>query len=196
MFIIDLDKDYSPPKRRQDVTPIESVPENPYPTPMPVEKKPALEEDDKKGRLLREIEEKETYIRYQRAMAHRNYRNLLGNDLLPKKGITDADFIEIYEQIDEYTKELTRLYIRKQQVEKYGDIRNLKVMTNEDLARIGALKNRRSRLNDNLYKARKAHQAAEATGNTTKATNATEKLSKLELEYLEVCNELERLKDA
>lgn len=152
--------------------------------------------DDKQKLLIRDIEEKENYIRYQRAIAHQQYRKLLGPDLLPKKGVTDDDFLVIYEQIDSYTDDLKNLYIKKQQIEKFGELRPQKVLTNDDLAKISALKHQRSRVNDRLYKARQSQKVAEVKGSGLKLQNCILKIQQLELEYLDIQNQLKKLENA
>lgn len=151
---------------------------------------------EKQKLLIRDIEEKENYVRYQRAIAHQQYRKLLGPDLLPKKGIDENDFLIIYNHIDDYTDDLKNLYIKKQQIEKFGELRPQKVITNEQLAKISALKHQRSRLNDRLYKARQGQKIAEAKGLGLKVQNYTVKIQELELEYLDVQTQLKKLENA
>lgn len=153
-----------------------------------------ITEKERKDLLIRQIEEKDAYLRHQRAMLHRNYRKLV-NDKMEPTGSREQ-FIELYEQIESFTEDLKRLWIKKEQVLKYGEIRPQKMLTNEDLAKIAALKHQRARVNDNLYRHRKNLQIAINTGNTTKEKNATTKIAQLELEYLEISEELKKLEDA
>jgi hypothetical protein len=200
-MIIDLDADYSKQEKTEIIeNTIVDVKVNDAPiTEKPADTTKPTQEvtlDDKQQAMIRDIEEKENYIRYQRAIAHQQYRKLLGPDLRPAKGVTDDDFLVIYEQIDSYTDDLKNLYIKKQQIEKFGELRPQKVLSNEDLARISALKHKRSRVNDNLYKARKAQKVAEAKGAQVKLQNTVLKIQQLELEYMDIQNQLKKLENA
>lgn len=205
-MIIDLDADYTkkaPTEVLKDAVKVAPVVDLDEITPDPISQ---LSDDayqptkvtlgDKQHAQIRDIEEKETYVRYQRAIAHQQYRKLLGPDLLPRKGVRDDDFLEIYNQIDSYTDDLKNLYIKKQQIEKFGELRPQKVLTNDDLAKISALKHKRSRVNDNLYKARKAKTIAETKGSSIKVQNMVLKIQQLELEYMDIQNQLKRLENA
>ena len=196
-MIVDLDISpiFGKKEKKPYILPEFDMPEKKEPTKKveaPKKADIADEKSDRKQYLLNQISEKESYIRHQRSMVHRKYRDLLDPNLLPKKG-TESEMSELYEQIDSFTEDLKNLYIKKQQVEKFGDIREQKILTNEDFARIAALKHRRSRVNDNLYKTKKNLAIAEGSGNKQKEKNAILKIERLELEYLEIANELKKL---
>jgi hypothetical protein len=151
-------------------------------------------EKDRKELLIRQIEEKEAYIRHQRAMLHREYRAMVNEKMEPIA--SHEEFIEQYEKIEAFTQDLRRLWIKKEQIIKTGAIHPQKILTDQDLAKISALKHARSRVNDNLYRARKKLEMATNTGNLIKEKNASDKIIELELKYLEISQELKALEDA
>lgn len=196
IFAMIVDLDISPFRKKIKPSPpqVKDIPVSyPREAEKPAHPKPDKEKD-RKAYLLNEIQEKENYIRYQRALVHRKYKGLLDHRLLPKKG-TETDFAELYDQIDSFTEDLKNLWIKRQQVEKYGDLREQKILSNQDLAKIAALKHRRNRVNDNLYKAKKALEIAKSTGHPDKEAKATQKIEQLELERLEIAHELNKLED-
>ena len=203
-MIIDLDKDFNEPPKKIEVISISRG--------KPAEKKtkavnleisspkketqaPREEISDEVRRdfLIEQIELEERDVRYQRAMAHRKYRKLLDHKLEPKG--SDADFLEIYEEIEGYTEQLKQIWMRREHLVRFGTEQKSRIIDDATLAKIDALKYDRSRVSDQLYKAKKQLAIAKASGNAKKEANASAKIDQLMFRVLEIQTALKKLEN-
>lgn len=200
MLIIDLNTSYhvkkpqkppeliiSPPKPVIQV----QVVKNPIPDPEPIPVQSAPDTDEK-ARLLRQLSDEDARVRIERSKHHRKYFDLLTPDLLPKPG---ADFSDIYAQMDEYQRQLQGIWIRRQQVEKYGILKSTSPVTKEQLTQLSALKHDRSNAYKNLSKWEKKLSEATGKNSTQGIANAKVKIDEIELNILDLTHQINELNE-
>jgi len=191
MLIIDLDnpKTLKKPAVLQ-VTKAVTVPKNPIvpevldpvsASPLPV---------DQKARLLRKLEEEDSYTRHLRAMNHQKFFDQLGPDLLPLKG---ADFTEVYEEQKVYRERLKSIFIKKEQLERTGKIDQPKYLTDAELARMGALKHDRSNAYKLIAKVKKKIDEANLKANSARVNDLEKKLEELGIKIMECSHEIDKI---
>lgn len=197
MLIIDLDN----PTPKQKPAPITVVKAEPLPIKVEAPKDPIVkdilkpvapppESKDQKAKILAKLEEEDKYVRYNRAMNHAKIFDQLGPDLLPVKG---ADFSQIYQEQGVYRERLASIYLKQQQLEKTGTIIQPKIMTDADLARLGALKHDRSNGYKNASKLKKKIEEAKIKNNLTRVADLEQKLGELELKIMEYSHEIKKI---
>lgn len=208
MLIIDLSQPFSPKKAQPKVELIlkpepiqakESARVMPIVRREPVRNDPfepsrspekARTEDEEKARILRQLEDEDHRIRIQRSRLHQKYFELLTPQLTPKPG---ADFSDLYEQIDALGHQLQAIWIKRQQVEKYGALKETSPVTKEQLTQLSSLKYTRLNAYKSLSKWEK--KLAEATAKNSKEgiNNAQSKIDELELQLLDLSHQIDEL---
>lgn len=203
-MIIDLDKDFNDPPKKIEVIsvsrekPVEKdikAPKLEIISPKKETKAPKEEitAEVRRDFLIEQIELEERDVRYQRAMAHRKYRKLLDHKLEPKG--YDVDFLEIYEEIEGYTEQLKQIWMRREHLARFGTEQKSRIIDDATIAKIDALKYDRSRVSDQLYKAKKQLAIAKASGNAKKEANASAKIDQLLFRVLEIQTALKKLEN-
>lgn len=141
-------------------------------------------------KLLRKLEEEDNYVRYQRALNHRKYFDLLGPDLLP---LPEADFSEIYEEQRMHRDRLKSIYLKRMEVERTGTISQPKYMTDTELARLGAMKHDRANAYKNLNKLKKKVEESKIKGTPGREAELTQKIGDLEVKIMQYSHEIKKL---
>jgi hypothetical protein len=149
--------------------------------------------EEQKLRLLRKLEEEDSYIRHQRALTHQKYFTLMKPDLTPLS--SKVDFSSIYEEMELHQANLQSIWIKKQQLEKTGTIHQPKFLTQKDMMEIGSLKHERSNHYKNISKWKKKLEASKAEGNQLKANNAESKIQEFELRILDLSHRIKILEN-
>lgn len=196
MRIIDLDNP-EPIQKPDPITVIEvkrvekvEKPADPIVTEVALPAKKEKLPTDEKERILAKLDEEDRYVRYQRAMNHRRFFDQLGPDLLPIKG---ADFSDIYEEQRVYRDRLKSIYLKKEQLQRTGSIHQPRLLTDADLAKLGALKHERSNAYKNASKIKKKIEQAKIKDNPVRINSLDQKLQEIELKIVQLSHEIEKI---
>jgi hypothetical protein len=190
MLIIDLDEFPTLPKVAK-----KQVQETaPFSPPTPARKEyhqvtptPAPDTLSDKDKLLRKLEEEDSYVRYLRAMNHQKYFDQLDANLMPIKG---ADFSEVYAEQKVFRERLKSIYLKRLEVEKTGTITQPKCLTDSELAQLGALKHERSNALKNAGKLRKKTDEAKAKGDLARENKLSRQLDELQLKIMQYSHQI------
>ena len=143
------------------------------------------------NRKLDQVDREIQRVRYQRAQVHIKYRDLLGPNLLPKS--PKSDFLTIYEEIESLSEELRALYVKKRQIELTGDYKAPKTLDNVTQNKIEALKNEKRSVSNIKNKTTKALQKATVTGDIKTVQKYEKKLVELDLKWMDLESQIEKL---
>lgn len=201
MFKLDLNKDYTKKSSPSIKVVTVKVKKKSTEPPKVVKKEPVAlaskaeggEISDRKALLLDAIEKEAKEVRYARSQEHLPYRDMV--EIIPggyRLKASREEFIDRYCLVENHTKKLQQLHLRKKHVELHGKD---KEASHVSQSKINDLRYQRKRLSDNIYKWNKNLEKANITGNTTKIRNAEEKLQQYELEVIDIEFQLKQLKD-